>query len=272
MIRLQTGAVDDLDVDGELTASIIEDKDADGATAGLEGVVEAGPEVGLVNDGQALLDVAGLGHGSDVTIGEVEDAVLLEDGAEHGLDNDAGGGVGDEGGLLVELLGEEVDTEVAVLAGGGGGGDLDDLAGAALEHQEVAEADVVAGDGNGVGEERGTGARAGRLAAGGGSGANLGDFVTVSMTMMMMVVMMGVSNLVRQLVKALTERMVVAWWCEHPSVSVHRLGGRTAQPKHTHTHKAQQALDRQASKHTHAQKGVKQSTGEGDFQDLPSSS
>lgn len=93
MIRLQTGAVDDLDVDGELAASIVEDKDADGATAGLKGVVEAGPEVGLVNDGQALLDVAGLGHGSDVTIGEVEDAVLLEDGAEHGLDNDAGAGL-----------------------------------------------------------------------------------------------------------------------------------------------------------------------------------
>lgn len=174
LTRLQTGAVDDLDVDGELAAGVVEDKDADGATAGLEGAVEAGPEVGLVNDRQVGLDIAGLGHGGDVAVREVEDTVLLEDGAEHGLDNDAGGGVGDEGGLLVKLLGEEVDTEVAVLARGGGGGDLDDLAGAALEDQEVTEADVVAGDGDGVGEERGTGVAGGRRA---GSTTDLGDLV-----------------------------------------------------------------------------------------------
>jgi hypothetical protein len=150
--RLQARAVDDLHVDGHLAARVIEDQDADAATARLEGAGQARPEVGLVNDGQALLDVAGLGHGGDVALGEVEDTVLLEDGAEHGLDDNAGGRVGDEGGLLVQLLGEEVDTKVAVLTGGGGGGDADDLAGTALEHQEVTQADVVAGDGDGVGE------------------------------------------------------------------------------------------------------------------------
>lgn len=232
LTRLQTGAVDDLDVDGELAAGVVEDKDADGATAGLEGAVEAGPEVGLVNDGQVGLDVAGLGHGGDVAVREVEDAVLLEDGAEHGLDNDAGGGVGDEGGLLVKLLGEEVDTEVAVLAGGGRGGDLDDLAGAALEDQEVTEADVVAGDGDGVGEERGTGVARGRRA---GSTTDLGDLVAGGAAFM------RVSNLVSQLVKTLAERVIMTWCGKHLFSSWTIVGESTLRkPRHTEAKKASQ--------------------------------
>lgn len=53
--------------------------------------------------------------------------------------------------LLVQLLGEEVDAEVAVLAGSGGARDADDLAWVALEHQDVADANVVAGDRDCVG-------------------------------------------------------------------------------------------------------------------------
>jgi hypothetical protein len=144
--------VDDLHVNGELTATVVKDEDTDGATARLESAVEARVEVGLVNDRETLLDVASLGHGDDLTLLHVEDAVLLEDRAEHGLNNNAGGRVGDERRLLVKLLGEEVDTKVAVLTGGRGGGDADDLAGAALEHKEVTQADVVAGDADGVGK------------------------------------------------------------------------------------------------------------------------
>jgi hypothetical protein len=105
--------VDDLEVDGELAALVVENQDADAAAARLEGAGQTGPQVGLVNDLQVLLDIAGLSHGDNVAVLEVEDAVLLEDRAEHGLDDDAGGRVGDEGGLLVQLLGEEVDTKVA---------------------------------------------------------------------------------------------------------------------------------------------------------------
>lgn len=155
--------MNDLHVDSELLAVVVEDKDTDRATARLESVLQTRVEVGLVNDGQARLDVAGLGHGGDDTLGHVKDTVLLEDGAEHGLDDNAGGRVGDEGRLLVQLLGEEVNTEVAVLASGRGGRDADDLARAALKHQEVTHADVVAGDGDGVGEvslSRVAGARA----------------------------------------------------------------------------------------------------------------
>jgi len=51
----------------------------------------------------------------------------------------------------MELLREEVNTQVAVLAGLRRGGDADDLARTALEDQEIANADVVARDGDGVG-------------------------------------------------------------------------------------------------------------------------
>lgn len=151
MASLQAGAVDDLHLNSELTAAIVENEDTDAAAARLESLLETRPQVGLVNDAQALLDITGLGHGSDVAVSHVEDTVLLEDGAEHGLDNNAGGGVGNEGRLLVQLLGEEVNTEVAVLAGGRRGRDADDLARSALEHQEVTQTDVVAGDRDSVG-------------------------------------------------------------------------------------------------------------------------
>jgi hypothetical protein len=140
-----------LHVDGHLAAVVADDQDADAAAARLESLLETRPQAALVNDGEVLLDIASLSHGDDGALLHVEDAVLLEDGAEHGLDNDAGSGVGDERRLLVELLGEEVDTEVAVLAGGGRGRDADDLARAALEDEDVAKADVVARDGHGVG-------------------------------------------------------------------------------------------------------------------------
>jgi hypothetical protein len=148
---LQVRAVDNLHVDGELLTVVVENEDTDAATTRVEGALETAGEIGLVDEAETLLDVTGLGHGNDEAILEIENAVLLEDGAEHGLDDDAGGRVGDEGRLLVQLLGEEVDTKVAILAGGGGGGDADNLAGTALEHQEVAQANVVAGDGDSVG-------------------------------------------------------------------------------------------------------------------------
>lgn len=55
--------------------------------------------------------------------------------------------------LLVQLLGEQVDTQVAVLAGRGGGRDADDLAWVALQHQDIADPDVVARDRDCVGRK-----------------------------------------------------------------------------------------------------------------------
>jgi hypothetical protein len=143
--------VDDLVVDNELAATVVDDENTDGATARVEAVANAVDEAALVKDGDALLDITTLGHGNDTAVvTDVEDTVLLEDRAEHVLDDNGWGWVGDEAALLVQLLGEQVDTEVTVLAGLGRGGDADDLARAALEDQEIANADVVAGDGDGV--------------------------------------------------------------------------------------------------------------------------
>jgi len=148
---LQAGTVDGLHVDGELTTVIADDQDADAATTGLEGLGETGPEVGLVDDWEGLLDITSLGHGNNRSVLEVKNTVLLEDRTEHGLDDNTWAWVGDERGLLMQLLGEEVNAQVSVLAGGRGGGDADDLARTTLKDQEIAEADVVAWDGDGVG-------------------------------------------------------------------------------------------------------------------------
>jgi len=142
--------VDDLHVDYELAAAVADDEDSNAAAAGLEGFGETAPEVGLVDDGEALLNVAGLGHCNNNAILEVKDTVLLEDRAEHSLDDDARAGVRDERRLLVQLLGEEVDAQVAMLTSGGRGRDANDLTRTALQDQQVAEADVVGWDGDGV--------------------------------------------------------------------------------------------------------------------------
>lgn len=143
--------MDDLVVDNELTATVVDDESADRATAISEGLADAAEEGALGDDGQTLLDVTGLGHGSEGgVVVDVEDTVGLEDGTEHGLDNNGGGGVRDEARLLLELAGEQVDTEVTVLAGLGRDRDADHLAGAALKDQDVADANEVAGDGDGL--------------------------------------------------------------------------------------------------------------------------
>ena len=158
--------MDDLVVDSHLHAVVVDDEDADAASAVVEGLCEAVEEGALVEDGKALLDITALGHGDDATIlTDVENTVLLEDRTKHVLDNDGRSRVGDERRLLMELLGEQVNTEVTVLASLGGGGDADDLARAALEDQEIANADVVARDGDGVGGSH--------LACGCGSGGDV---------------------------------------------------------------------------------------------------
>jgi len=158
MNHLQPGSVDDLVVDSHLKTIVSDDEDANAATAVVEGLGQAVEEAALVKDGKTLLDITTLGHGDNTAVlADVKNTVLLEDRAEHVLDDDGWGRVGDEAGLLMKLLGEEVHTEVTVLASLRGGGDADDLARAALEDQEIANADVVARDGDGVGRRHGAG-------------------------------------------------------------------------------------------------------------------
>jgi len=143
--------VDDLVVDSELTTLIVDNEDTDGTPTVVERLCQTGKETALINDGKPLLDITSFGHGDDTAIlTDVKDTVLLEDRAKHVLDNDRRRRVGDEGGLLMKLLGEEIHAQVAVLTSLRGGGDADDLARTTLEDQEIANADVVAGDGDSV--------------------------------------------------------------------------------------------------------------------------
>jgi hypothetical protein len=142
--------VDDLVVNDELTTTIVDDESADATAALRESIANLAEKLTLGDDGQGLLDITSLGHGGEGAIlVEVQNAVGLVDGTEHGLNDDRGGGVGDEAGLLLQLTGEKVDTQVAVLTGLGRDGNPDHLAGTTLENQDVADADEVAGDGDG---------------------------------------------------------------------------------------------------------------------------
>lgn len=193
--------MDNLDVDGELAALVREDEDANAAAASVEGTVDLLPEVGLVEDTETLLDLAGLGHAGEGTVRHVENTVLLEDRAEHGLDDNTGRGVGYERRLLVELLGEQVNTEVAVLAGSRGGGDADNLAGTALEDQDIAIADVVARNGYRVRDtSRADRSRGGRV----GALTNQLNIVVVDV-----VVVVG-EDFVGHLVQTVTKRVIMS--------------------------------------------------------------
>jgi len=159
---LQPGAVHDLVVDSKLLAGVVDDEDADGTTAVVEALGDPVEEVVLVEDSKTLLDLAGLGHGDDATVlADIKNAVLLEHGSVHVLNHDRGGRVRNEGRLLMELLGEEIDTKIAMLTGLGGGGDPDHLARTTLKDEEIADPNVVARNSN-------RGVAAGHLAGGNG--------------------------------------------------------------------------------------------------------
>jgi hypothetical protein len=163
--NLQTGSVDHLVVDNELTAIVIENENTHASTTVVKRGGKTVVELALVKDGECLLDITGLGHGNDVAvITNVKDTVLLEHRTKHVLDNHRRSRVADEGRLLVEHLGEQVNTEVTVLARLAAGCDANDLAWSTLKDQKVTDADVVAGDGDGVGRHLGgmAGGRGGR--------------------------------------------------------------------------------------------------------------
>jgi hypothetical protein len=121
----------------------------------------------LIWCGEIGRETYGLCHSNNCTLLQVEDSVLLEDWGEHGLDNDARARAGNEARLLVQLLGEEVDTEVTVLTSGWGGGDADNLAWATLEDEDIASADVVGWNSNRVWDGSWVGGGAARRGRGG---------------------------------------------------------------------------------------------------------
>jgi len=144
--------MNDFVVYNKLTASIIDDQDTDTATAVGKRVVQSRPQSTLINDWKTLLDIASLSHGNNTAIiAHIKDTVLLEDGAEHVLDDDRWRRIGNKAGFFMELLSEEVHSEIAVLASLNWRSDANNLTGTALQNQEVANTDVVAWNGDGLG-------------------------------------------------------------------------------------------------------------------------
>ena len=169
---LQATAMDNLVVHRQLFAPVIDYENSDASPPTGENIVEPRPEASLVNNRKPLLDISCLCHGNHpAVIAYVKNAVLLEHWAEHVLDHDARARMGDEAGLFVELLREQVDAQVAVLACVSRGSDANHLTWTALEHDQVAHADMVAGNGDGVAVPRRGGA------------SPLGVMVTVMMFM-----------------------------------------------------------------------------------------
>jgi hypothetical protein len=109
--------MEDFHLDGELTSMVTEDEDTNTTTTTLEGFGETGPELRLIDDGNGLLDITSLGHSNNSAILEVKDTILLEDRTQHGLDDNTWAWVRDERRLFVQLLGEEINSQVSVLAG-----------------------------------------------------------------------------------------------------------------------------------------------------------
>lgn len=89
-------------VNSKFTSPIIDHHDSHATSAIGKRFVETRPEATLVDDRQALLNVAGFGHGHNSAIlSHVKHTVGLEDGAQHVLDYDGRSGVGHEAGFLL---------------------------------------------------------------------------------------------------------------------------------------------------------------------------
>lgn len=144
--------MDNLVVDNQLPTTVIDDQCSNAASAVCERCLDLPVEPTLVDDSQALFDITSLGHADDQTIGTyIENAVLLVDWTEHALHVDAGLRVGHEGTLFLKLTSEQIHAQVSVLTCLWRGGDADDLAWTALENDEIADADELAGDRDSLG-------------------------------------------------------------------------------------------------------------------------
>jgi len=142
--------VDDLVVNSQLLSVVSKDQNPDGTRALAERLPKLVEKVALVNDLQSLLDLTRLGHGDELAVvTDVDEPVLLEDRSQKGVEDNGWRWVGHNTWLLMELLGEEVNTEVPVLTSLSRGGDADDLARSVLEDDQVTNADMVARDGEG---------------------------------------------------------------------------------------------------------------------------
>lgn len=135
-------------INRELLPSISNYEDADGARATSKSFLQARPEMALVNNLETLFDFTSLSHGDKLSIFPyVNQTVLLEDRAQEGVENNRRRRMGHNTWLFMKLLGEQINSEIAMLTRLGRSGDANDLARAMLKNYQVANANVVAWDG-----------------------------------------------------------------------------------------------------------------------------
>lgn len=127
------------------------------------------------------------------------------------MDNDRWSGVRYETRLFVKLLGEKVDSEIAVLARLSGRGDSDNLAWTTLKDQKISDANVVAWDGDGIGSPS-TLDEADALTDTATNPGRTTLFVLDDYLLTLVTVMMGMERMedtVGGLFKAMAERVIV---------------------------------------------------------------
>ena len=148
----QSRTVNDLVIHSKLAPLIMNNQNTHTPTTIVVRRSQPLKQTALIKHRQTLLNIARLSHSHDApVITDVQHAVLLEHGAEHVLHHDRGRGVRDKRRLLVQLLAEQVHAHVPVLARVRRRRDADHLAWPPLQHQQVADADVVAWDRDRVG-------------------------------------------------------------------------------------------------------------------------
>jgi len=141
-------AMDSLEVNNEFLGTVADDKDTDGTRAVAKSIVDLLDEVTLGDDGNTSLQLTGVSlEVKRNVLTSLDDLVLLEGWGQHGVENDRWRWVADNAILLDELVGEQVNAEISVLAGGGRGGDADNLGWSLLEDHQVTNTEKVAWNG-----------------------------------------------------------------------------------------------------------------------------
>jgi len=136
--------MDNFVVNSKFLARIRNDKNADRSRSTAECLLETRPEMTLIDHFESLLNFASLSHGNELSIfPDINQAILLEDGAKKRMENDRRGWVRNNARLFVQLLGKQVDTEVTMLSGLGWSGNTNDLTWPVLKDNEIANTDVV---------------------------------------------------------------------------------------------------------------------------------
>jgi hypothetical protein len=142
--------MNDLVIYHQVPSSIIDHQRTHAAPPISKGTVDLLKQIALINDAKTLFHISCLSDADkEAILTDVKDTILLVDWSKHGVHDNGWSGVGDKARFFLELAGEEINTEEAILASLRAAGDADNLAGTTLEDQEVADPDVVAWDGNG---------------------------------------------------------------------------------------------------------------------------